>query len=68
MLKKHFWLLSMLKTVVLANICEKKKYIYFRIQEFSKEQHLFEIEIFCNIMKSLYCDFWSFYCVFDEYI
>ncbi len=52
LLKKHFWLLSMLKTV---NIFMKPWYIlFFRIHrwiESSKEQRLFEIEIFCNIIN-----------------
>ncbi len=42
LLKKHFWLLSMLKTVV---------YHFFMIlwwRESSKEQHLSKIDSFCN--------------------
>ncbi len=50
-LKKHFWLLSMLKTVVLHNIFVKILFfmILWRIES-SKEQHLFEIEIISNII------------------
>ncbi len=56
LLKKHFWLLSMLKTVVLLNTLVETVHYYsthfFRIlwwTEHSKEQHLFEIEIFCKM-------------------
>ncbi len=53
LLEKHFWLSSMLRTVVLPNIFgETRIYIFFRIHrwiESSKEQHLFEMEIFCNM-------------------
>ncbi len=51
MLMKHFWLISMLKTVVLHNIFVI--YLFFRIHrwtERSKEQHLFQTEIFFSII------------------
>jgi len=34
----------------------------------SKEQHLFELEIFCNTYKCLYCHFWSIWCILIKYI
>ncbi len=48
LLKKHFWLLSVLKTVVLLHILVGAVIFFCRILwwiESSKEQHLFEIEI-----------------------
>ncbi len=50
LLKKHFWLLSIMKTVKLLNI----------IVESSKEQHLYEIEIFCNIINVFSVTFHQF--------
>ncbi len=50
MLKKHY-LLLVLKTVVLLNIFVETVTLFFRVflmNRSSKEQHLFEIEIFCN--------------------
>jgi len=46
MLKKHFLLLSLLKTVVLLNIFVETIILF---SEF--EQHLLEIEAFCNILN-----------------
>ncbi len=54
LLKKHFWLLSMLKTVVLHNIfVETVIILFFRILWWieSSKEHLFEIESFCNIIN-----------------
>ncbi len=41
----------MLKTVVLPNIFAEKYFFLDSLINDSKEQHLFEIEIFCNIIK-----------------
>ncbi len=55
LLKKHFLLLWMFKTIVLPNIfVETMIHIFFSIiwsKESSKEQHLFEIENICNIIN-----------------
>ncbi len=54
MLKKHFWLLLTGENSFI--FLWKLKYIVFSgflIIESSKEQHLFEIEIFCNIINVL---------------
>ncbi len=63
-LKKHFWLLSMLKTVVLFNVLvEIVVFFYFRILSWIlswKEQHLFKIEIFSNILIVLTVTFNKF--------
>ncbi len=51
-LNKHFLLLSMLKTVALFNMFVKYMFHFFSIiwwTESSNEQHLFRLEIVCNI-------------------
>ncbi len=64
LLNKHFWLLSMLKTVVLHNIfVETVMHYFFRIHrwiESSKDQHLLETEIFCNFMNAFIIAFEQF--------
>jgi len=48
----------MLKTVVLLNIFEETIMIVFQDSlMYSKERHLFDIEIFCNIIKMPHCHF-----------
>ncbi len=67
LLKKLFWFLSMLKTVAAEYI--------FRIlwwTEISKEQPLFEIEIFCNIIftfpfKLSKCQCYSFHSIMKQH-
>ncbi len=49
-LKKHFWLLSMLNTVVPFNIFLENMLPFFKYYK-SKKKHLFEKEIFCNIIN-----------------
>ncbi len=51
MLKKHFLLLSGLKTDVLLNIFVKPHATFSRFFKSSKEQYLFEIEILRNIIN-----------------
>jgi len=53
MLKKHFLLLSSLKTVVLLNFGEKCCDFFqdSLTNSVQKEQHLFETEIFYNIIN-----------------
>ncbi len=43
MLKKHFWLLAILKTVMLPNLFVKLWCIILQWLESPKEEHLFEI-------------------------
>ncbi len=52
-LKKHYLLLLMLKIVVLLNIFEETVILFFQdsLINCSKQQHLFKIEIFCNIIN-----------------
>ncbi len=60
MLKKHFWLSSMLKIVFAASYFCVNWYILFfsihRWTESSKEQHLCEIKIFCNYVFTVISD------------
>ncbi len=43
----------MLQTVVLLHIFVEN------IAHFKKDKYLFEIEIFCHIIKTIYCHLWS---------
>ncbi len=54
LLKKHLWLLSVLKTVLLLHVfVETNAFLFIWGIESFKEQHLFKIETFCNIINVL---------------